>query len=90
MPSEDTYLGKADQSNLIHLPLPTKIASHNFMFSQSVTVTIVISHAICSYKSSFEYSGAKLYYDLPNDLKSMQSDSVFRKALLMQYLSPPR
>ena len=42
------------------------------------------------YKSSFEYSGAKLYNDLPNDLKSMRSDYAFRKALLMQYISPPQ
>ena len=42
------------------------------------------------YKSSFEYSGAKLYNDLPNELKSMRSDSALCKALLMQYLSPPQ
>ena len=42
------------------------------------------------YKSSFEYSGAKLYNDLPNELKSIRSDYAFRKALLMQYISPPQ
>ena len=35
MQSEDTDLGKEDQSNLIHLPLPTMIAGHNFVFSLS-------------------------------------------------------
>ena len=36
------------------------------------------------YKSSFEYFGAKLYNDLPNEVKSMSSDPTFYKALLMQ------
>ena len=39
------------------------------------------------YESSFEYFGAKLSNDLPNEVKSMSSDSAFYKALLMQPLS---
>ena len=35
------------------------------------------------YKSSFAYSGAKLYNDLPNELKTMRSDSAFCKAILI-------
>ena len=37
------------------------------------------------YRSSFEYFGAKLYNDLPNEVKSTSSDSAFYKALLMQH-----